>query len=194
MGSEQYSETPLPDGNRCPQCGKLMPAKAQLCSLCAQKHAIQEGLPTRYQDSGDLPELRAEPAGDRTAWAVFGVLAILICVGLAFTAPGMLIVLLIVATPALIRALIVSSRKRDETEVAIPPSFFQIFFSSLGVAVLVGTAAAAAFFAACFVTGFGAMALTNSIDGGVWCGIVSGAIMGLVVAVWLLRRLWSRKD
>jgi hypothetical protein len=78
--------------------------------------------------------------------------------------------------------------------VALPVSWWQIFFSSIGVAALVGLAASAAFFAACFVVGFGGMALTNSIEGGVIGGLVAGGIMGLIVAVWLFRLLWARRS
>jgi hypothetical protein len=189
MNSEQYSETPLPE-KRCPQCGERM--TDETCASCAVKNAIWEGLP-RHHGRDDLPYLREPYPTDTAGWAVFGVLVIFVLAGLALSVPGVLLVLLIVATPAFVRALMATSRRSDEASVALPPSFIQVFFSSLGVAAVVGIAAMVTFFAACFVTGYGAVIFSNSIEGGVTCGIVTGAICGLVMAVWAFRKIWGKK-
>ena len=82
MGSEQYSETPLPDVKRCPQCGEVMPSSAHVCSRCAEKHAIREGLPKPQHHQGSLPVTRLGLAGDGSGWALTGGVAILVCIAL----------------------------------------------------------------------------------------------------------------
>jgi hypothetical protein len=142
--------------------------------------------------SESLPEAR----GDAPALVVFGVLAILVCLGLALEAPGVLVVLLSLATPALIRTIVALSRRQTP---AAPPSGLAAlgtFLSSLGVMAMVGLASAAAFYATCFVVCLGGLALSDKPWGGDWILVASvgaGLVPGLAVAVLLFRLLWKRK-
>src|SRR5437667_6023310 len=98
--SSRSAAAPDPaDGPVCPQCGaKRITSAVQPCWLCG---AI-------------LPKLDSPLAGgpvrgreDNPAFIVIGVLLILVMVGLAVEAPGLLVVLALAATPALIRSLVV---------------------------------------------------------------------------------------
>ena len=144
--------------------------------------------------SESLPEAR----GDAPALVVFGVLAILVCLGLALEAPGVLVVLLILATPALIRTIVGLSRR--QTPAAPPTGLAAVgtFLSSLGVVAMVGLASFAAFYATCFVVCLGGLALEDLHGGrsGEWILVASvgaGLVPGLAVAVLLFRLLWKRK-
>jgi hypothetical protein len=128
---------------------------------------------------------------DNTAWAVFGVLAIFLIAGLALEAPGVLIVLLILAVPATIRAAVAYSGAQQEA--AGGPSFLLLLLSSLGIAALIGVASFGAFFATCFVVCFGGLALSDKPWGEEWLGCASigiGSVVGLTMAIllfWLFR-------
>ena len=144
--------------------------------------------------SESLPEAR----GDGPALVVFGVLAILVCLGLALEAPGVLVVLLVLATPALIRTIVALSRRQTP---AAPPSGLAAvgtFLSSLGVVAMVGLASVAAFYATCFVVCLGGLSLGGLQGKGSenWVLVASvgaGLVPGLAVAVLLFRLFWKRK-
>ena len=211
MSSDQISEKPLPSGKkRCPYCGEVMSSTAETCWLCLEKFSIQEGAPQpdgRSRESA-APTQQERSSGDNLAWAFFGVLAIILCVGLAFAAPGVLVVLLILATPALIRTAMVMNRApaqaapaESKEEPPSVPSFLGIFLSSLGVTVMVGLLSFVAFFAAFCVVCFGGGALESHDKYGIpvhglellVAGVCVGLVPGLFVAIWLFRRLWRRK-
>jgi len=145
----------------------------------------------------ERPDLPASQ-GDAPAFWILGLLMIGLCLGLMFEAPGILVVLLVLATPALIRTCIASARQRAE---GAPPSGLSkvgTFISSVGVIALIGLAAGGAFYATCFAVCLGGLSvaeLNHGKDAG-WILIPSvgaGLAVGLWVAVRLIRRHWSRK-
>jgi hypothetical protein len=122
-------------------------------------------------------------------------MAILLCGALAFEAPGVLVILLILATPALIRTVVVTAGKHQVS----PENGFTMlgtFLSSLGVAALVGLASFVAFFATCFVVCLGGLSLGDTRHAENWIlpvSVIAGLVPGLAVAVWLFRYFWARK-
>ena len=189
----------LPDNRRCPHCGAaLKPGENTKCWLCLEKFSIQEGEPKpvgRDRESS-APTQKTGFAGDNGVLVFFGGLVALICGALAFEAPGILIVLLVLATPALIRTAVVTTHAAQA-----PPdggmSFLGTFLGALGVAVVIGVASFVAFFATCFVVCLGVLSLGNNRPWGEgWIFTVSigaGLIPGLAVAVWLFRYFWIRR-
>ena len=195
MSSDQYANRPMPSGKHCPHCGADMPANSSECWLCREKLAIREGAPSPIarRESSYLIEERAW-TGDNVAWMMLGVLAIVLCVSIAFAAPGFLLLLLVLATPALIRAGIAGFR--DERAVASGPSFVMVFLSSLGIAAIVGLASYAAFFATCLAVCLGGLALDGSLrnpDLLMVASVGGGLVPGIAVAVLLFRRLYRFK-
>ncbi len=136
------------------------------------------------------PEPSPKSTGDTPAYIVFAVLAILLAIGLAIETPGVLIILLILIAPALVRTFLF---KQSSPDAESPPTFM-MFLSSLGLMVIVGLAASAAFFATCFVICAG-IASTNVNNYGsiFYPSVGAGIVLGLFVAYQLLRRLWDRK-
>ena len=190
MSSDQFSEKPLPPGRkRCPYCGEIVKATDEVCWLCQEKVGVQAGLPdVSPRQMSNLHRSRSW-SGESAVLAVFGVLALLWIVGAAFETPGVLIVLLVLAVPAAVRAIVAAQRGDDATERA--PNYFLLFLNSLGVAALVGVAATIAFFATCVVICFGGLATgaldrRGSEDTVFALSIGGGVIVGLLVAGLLL--------
>src|SRR5262249_10549848 len=114
MSSDQFSSgRAAPRAARfCPNCDALVkdPSRSR-CWLCGEPldETRTTDRPSRHYEFA-LPG-RVEAAGDNVALAVFGVLMVLICLGLAIETPGVLLILLVVLTPALIRTLVATVRQ-----------------------------------------------------------------------------------
>jgi hypothetical protein len=191
MGSDQYAKQPMPSDKRCPHCGKAIAANETECWMCRDKLAIREG-----PAPAAMPTPAKAWAGDNVAWAVLGLLALVGCVLFAIVAPGILILLVIVATPALVRAGMAANREIAPSSFTSGPNFFTVFLSSLGITTLVLLAASIAFFATCFAVGLGALSIQSRNENlgiALFAGIIAGAIPGLALAIYLFRRLYPFK-
>jgi hypothetical protein len=191
--SQQFSATPLPSGDawHCPQCDAKVSPTDERCWLCGERFAA-------------LPAKTAVPAAgskvatqEAASLALFGGRARLVGGGLALTAPGLLIVLVVALIPAVIRAVVIARRRPDQSTTAV--GALGTVFSSLMVVLAVGLASFAAFFATCFAVCLGGLALADMDRGAghgrnydwVWIPSIGGGLaVGGVVAFFLLRRVW----
>ncbi len=109
MTSENITTTPTPEppAPTCPECGaEIRVTGATRCWLCREALTPSPDDPAR--------RIRLPNRQDSPAWAAIGVLALLLCLGLVFSeALGVLIVLLVLTTPALIRTVFASIRQRE---------------------------------------------------------------------------------
>jgi len=203
MTSDQITTAPVPEAPKptCPECGaEIRDPRAARCWLC------REPLTPGPRASEDLARrIRApELVRDSPAWAVIGVLGLLVLGGLMFAeALGVLIVLLILATPALVRTVGTAARRRHEGAPADAVDVLTTFLSSLGVVVVAGLASFSAFWFTCLAVSFGMMGV-DQVTGGrfdnmrgleylLWISAGVGCLVGMVLFVLILRRLWPRK-
>ncbi len=203
MSSEQFSATPPPLPPRrakCPHCGaEIFSTSATECWLCHERITPPTSTAPDTADDRDLAALLRRPArkGDNPAWIVFGVLAILVCLGLATEGPGVLIVLLILATPALIRAALASWRQANLGAPLTGLDIAGTFLSSVGIVAVIGLASFAAFFVACFAVCLGQVAASSTGrgigDSLLYVSVGAGILPGLLVAAVLFRFLWPRR-
>ncbi len=180
------------DTPECPYCGaKRITSAAVPCWLC------QEMLPPL---EGSVPSGSVQGATSRVAAIVVGVLVLLIGVGLTMAAPGLFLVLALIATPILIRSVVVSRRARREGRPPTSGEKVSAFFATLGAVILVGIATIVAFFVTCFAVCLGVLAVSES--GGrrgveEWIlpvSVCAGLVPGIIVLVWLSRvfkRRWQ---
>jgi hypothetical protein len=150
MSADQFSEKPLPQQKHCRYCGAETTSSEAACTTCREKFALEEGPPDAHgQRSGPpAPEKQRATWGGNPGWVIAGGFTIGVCVAFAFETPGILIVLLGLAAPALIRTLIVSQRQQGGTSLTIG-RLVVIFLSWLGIASMIGVALAVAFVAIC---------------------------------------------
>lgn len=175
------------EGPVCLECGakRITSAKAP-CWLCGAILPALDGTvaggPVRGRD-------------DKPVFIVVGVLVILLMLGLALEAPGLLIVLALAATPALIRAVVVSHQSKEAGYPMTAGHAFGAFLGALGATVLVGAAAFVAFFATCFAVCLGMLAIDDRGGGDLILpvSVFAGLAPGIFVFVWLLRRLLKKR-
>ncbi|MFO0965048.1 MAG: hypothetical protein U0793_05605 [Gemmataceae bacterium] len=192
MSSEQFSAEGPRRRAWCPYCGaEHVSARPQKCWLCQADFGQTPEAAGQDERIDALTERIAlpRPREEAEPLAAFGILALLICLGLALVAPGVLIIVSFLAIPAIIRTAVVSEKK-------VGPLW--TFLGSLGTVVVVGTAAFAAFFATCFVVCLGGLALEDLSRGRSyeWIFVASvgaGLVPGILVMVFLFRRLWGKK-
>ncbi|GEM_PF-3530999 len=177
------------DGPVCSECGaKRITSAMAPCWLCgAILPALDSGVeggPVRGRD-------------DKPVFIVIGVLVVLVMLGLAFEAPGLLIVLALCATPALIRAVVISRRSSEAGYPMTAGHKFGAFLGALGATVLVGAAAGVAFFVTCFavclgmLTGVGYSGTAGMLILPV--SVIAGLVPGIYVLWWLLRLMLKRR-
>ena len=170
------------DGPVCPECGaKRITSAMAPCWLCG---AILPAL------DGAVPGGPVRSKLDKPAFVVIGVLVVLITIGLAIEAPGLLVVFALCATPALVRSVIVSRQSSQAGRPLTAGEKAGAFLGALGATVLVGAAAGVAFFATCFVVCLGMLAANNTRGGGeliLPVSVFAGLVPGIFVFVWLLR-------
>jgi hypothetical protein len=199
MSADSISAQPSPSGKpRCPRCGaEVFSPTSASCWLCEEKAATGASAAVPTEDFREKFERIQLPqrGGDNPAWSVFGVLAILLTLGLASAGPGILIVLLILAVPAMIRAAVAASRLAAAGKPMGGLAMASAFLSSIGIVALVGLASFAAFYATCFVVCLGGLeAFGKSESSLLVVSVGAGLVPGLLVAVLLFRWLWPRKD
>jgi hypothetical protein len=174
------------DGPVCPSCGaKRITSAAVPCWLCA------EMLPPL-----DVPVPAGAVRGreENPVFIMAGVLIVLLAVGLALSAPGMILVLAVAATPALIRSAVVTSQARRAGVPLSGAERIGAFLGALGSVVLVGAAAGVAFFATCFAVCLGILAVGSRGDEGLILplSVFAGLVPAIFILVWLFRRVWGR--
>ncbi|HUY34979.1 MAG TPA: hypothetical protein VMV69_19685 [Pirellulales bacterium] len=103
----------------CPECGADYPSIGQRCWLCGAAPPDGAALPDRAAPTaGNAPE-NSIASSTRHTFSLISLFLVMtlvaVCLGVFAAAPGLGIVLAIVATPALVRTMIVSSRRRRST-------------------------------------------------------------------------------
>jgi hypothetical protein len=177
---------------RCPHCG------AELYALGARECWMCRGPLTPQEDLAEQVVLHDVPksSGDNPLLVVGGVLLLLVGVGLTIEAPGLGLLLLVLATPVLIRVAHVADRRQAHGAPMTGGEKVLAFLGSLGVVAAVGLAAAIAFFAACFAVCFAGLSLgafnSRGGMGFLFVAWACGGVAGLFVFVLLWRRLWRR--
>jgi hypothetical protein len=124
---------------------------------------------------------------------------IAVCLGVIRVAPGVGVVLAILATPAAVRTAIASSRREAKGLPMAGGERLWAFAGSLGVIIVTGVASAAAFSGLCFGGVFLGAAKSGPGNpyGGLAVGMFVGGGVGVLVAIFVFykmaRWLWPIK-
>ena len=205
MSSEQFSAKPLPPSGKklCPNCGEMTSASAKKCWLCLEKSG--SGQPARHRDESAAGRQHRKAYGDEAVIAVFGILAILLCLAMAIEAPGVLLLLVVLFIPALIRTVYAMNRQQilegtarvSSHAPSTEPNFVRTLLGSVGTVAVVGFLSFQAFWAAFFVACFPALILSGTTGSIYFFAVITigaGTIVGLIVAVVMFRFFWSPRN
>lgn len=143
----------------------------------------------------------------RSSGGSFGLMSLMmimtliaVCMGAFTVAPGLGILISVLATPALIRTVVVSMRQREQGIAPSPGDKFMLFVASLGALITAGMVAIAVFFGTCVAFCFGAMAMDGNgfFTGGgseafIWVFIIVGAAAGIASGIFILMRFWRKR-
>jgi hypothetical protein len=184
---EQPMDQPEPPSLLCPHCGAGNDVRATVCSACDR--------PLILVIADDPWRAPGEPPFDgrfriSSLMVVIGVLAI--CLGLIREVPGLAVVLMILAVPALARTIGGITRRRRSGRPVTWNDRLGLFGGSLAVVAVILTASVIAFTVTCFPTGLLIMQANEGI--GLALGILGGLACAGFSAFFLIRRLWPVRD
>jgi hypothetical protein len=158
------------------------------CWLCRQKQSSAE--PNPYAPPRPTGENAAAQFSLASLFLVMTLVAV--CLGVFMLAPGLGILLAVVATPALVRTTFTASYYKQVGAPLTPAWKIRAFLVSLFIMLAVGVATFVAFQVVCWT---GAL-LTQGQDP--WPNALVGALVGLLVAlpvmIWLLVWTWPSKE
>jgi hypothetical protein len=185
----------------CPDCGAEVPAESLKCWLCHRQLAVQAEL-VEPTSPFRAPPRRASPAQFSLETLMLVITLIAVCLGVIMAAPGLGILVAIVAAPALVRTLVAGYQERRAGTPMTLSEKLLAFLASTGVAVAVvvtgWTAFAAACLGSCFVlvglesTGTANWLRTN--DDTIFFVLFGvSALVGLGTAGWLFWVLRPRR-
>src|SRR5262245_31022907 len=171
-----------PASPRCPECGAPLSGPQARCWLC-------HGKPS--DASAENPYAPPRPlAGENTAVqfslaSLFLLITLVaVCLGVFMIAPGLGILLVLVATPALIRTTVAVSYQKQAGAPLAPLDKVWVFFVSFFIMIAVGVAAFVAFQVVCW-TGALLTQFNNPIPN-VIVGVIVGLMAAIPLAIWIL--------
>jgi hypothetical protein len=173
-----------PDSPRCPECGAASPFRSDRCWLCGAPLGDGGG-------QGSTPPQLIEATSKTFSLTSLFLVMTLVAVGAGVfaAAPGLGILFAIVATPALIRTVVISAKQKSRGRAASPGQKVAAFLGSIGVVLLVLLSIGVALLTACLTACAGF--LLDPKDGRLMTvGIVVGGVAGLGLAGWLLWLIW----
>jgi hypothetical protein len=182
-----------PAERTCPTCGRRYALSLDICPHCGRDSANPFVSPV------------AVPTARCIEWRWIVPVALCMCALaalLAFVAPGLSVLLLVVASPILARAWAVVERRREAGLPVSRGERVRAVLLSTGFVLLAGIASTVAFTAVCFPVGLPFFSLypdrltprqaqINQI--GTIIAFASGACAGIAVGCYVLRRYWPKK-
>jgi hypothetical protein len=171
---------------RCTECGAGYRPGAKRCWLCGAK------LPEEPIEALVLPEAAADANTATFSLSSLFLVVTLVAVGagIAAAAPGLGVLFVIVATPALVRTIVVASRQKARGVVTTPTQKVVAFLASVGMVLLVILSIGVALFTACLTACASFAMLQNPTEQAIRTAIVVGGLVGLAVATSVLWLVW----
>jgi hypothetical protein len=193
-----------PSVRRCPECGAELKVDDERCWLCRRDLVINAELVATPMAAGQSPFSAVHPLQFSLETLLLIVTLSAVCLGALVAAPGLGVLALIIVVPALIRTCLTGiSSKRLGGKLTLADKIMA-FLASAAITWAALVAAGIAFFAACTVSVFGAVAVgqaqgSRPIDNSlanfllwtavVFCGVVSiGAFAGMFWLTWPKRQ------
>lgn len=159
----------------CPECGAELRAGEEKCWLCRRDIVLAEVAEAS-------PRIMPPPAavGTPLQFSLETLLLIVtlsaVCLGALVAAPGLGVLLLVIAVPALVRTCVSGIRSKQQGEKLTATDKIMAFLASAAIAWAALAAAGMAFFSAC----------TASLFAGAAIGQVAGNTLDSSLTEWLI--------
>jgi hypothetical protein len=174
---------------RCPDCGAPLKDGESACWLCRRE------LPGGELSASSPLAKEGRGAGQFSLASIFLIVTLIaVCLGTLRLAPGLGVLLMVVAAPALIRTCIVGAKeKRSGHSLSIREKLLA-FLASSAIIILIGVAGFIAFQIACW----GSCAVVAGIqqkegENALIVGIATGSLAGIGTMIWLVWTTWPRR-
>jgi hypothetical protein len=193
-----------PSVRRCPECGAELGVDDERCWLCRRDLVIDAELVETPKATGQSPFAAVHPLQFSLETLLLIVTLSAVCLGALVAAPGLGVLALVIAVPALIRTCLTGISSKRLTGKLTVTDKIMAFLASAAITWAALVAAGIAFFAACTVSVFAAVAVgqaqgSRPIDNTlanlliwtavVFCGVVSiGAFAGIFWLTWPKRQ------
>lgn len=183
----------------CPHCAARLQSEDTACWLCGGR--INTGFPSdqRVATEANVPPTLAPNTAltFNLSSLMLIITLIAVCLGVFRLAPGLGIAAAVLATPALIRTMIFSKRRRARGDALNVGEKTLAFVGSVGVVLTICVGACAAFGAVCFGTAAIVCYSTQSMGGGraaigIQLAIGGAVVIGLAVGGLLAWKLWPK--
>jgi len=184
-----------PSTPHCPECGAAHRLGAKSCWLCGAKFPVSgpdQGVPTSPFAASQASSTEATAATFSLSSLFLVMTLAAVAAGVFAAAPGLGVLFLLVATPALVRTMIATSRQKARGIPSAPGEKVVAFLGSIGVVLLLILSVGVALFTACWTACAGGAVLSSAGEGPMIAGGVAGAVVGLALSGWVLRRIWHR--
>jgi ribosomal protein L40E len=192
MDSEQ------PEVLVCARCGAQNPPDRDACWICHEPLDPKAAPASRST-------LVDQASGPRFALSSVLMVIALVAVGFGLIreAPWLGVPVVILVTPALLRTSVAARRRPKDRPMTLAEMLLSLI-ASLGLIVMVGTAALVAFAIVCSAAFFGGLGLGQAASGnsqgeeGLFAGLIAGVVLGtiaaLIVAWRISRRAWKKES
>ena len=165
---ERTSEPPVAAAAKfCPECGANVAFQAERCWLCHRPlHASEiidaEIIPPPIASARLEHPFRQVKLGQFSLETLLMVITLAaVCLGMTAAAPGMGILIMVIAVPALIRTVMAGHQERQAGRPMSAGHKFLTFLASTGIVLAVVGAGCSAFLAACMASGLMALSLSD---------------------------------
>lgn len=172
---------------RCPDCGAEFLLSQSQCWLCSRK-APEATTENPYASPQLIHESKYRAGQFSIATLMLVTTLVAVCLGVGMLAPGLGILLAIVATPALVRTVVADSRTKAAGWPFTMTKKIETFIVSLFLAGAVGMAGVVAFMGACTVglMASGAFVSSSGPSGDAFgVALFLGAVAAIGVMGWL---------
>ncbi|MCA9264599.1 MAG: hypothetical protein KDA60_12145 [Planctomycetales bacterium] len=189
------------DTRICDTCSTENPPDATHCVRCHQvlpQNPFSSGLDV--SDVGHVA-VEADQSHRRMALITLMLIVTLIAVSLALfrAAPGLGILVSILAVPAVARTAVRLNIARQQGEPVTTESRLAAFGASFGIVFLAAIASCVSFVVTCFAGFFGTAAIARTGDWGdidlpFGIGLTSGGLTAVGIGIYLMWRFWPRSS
>jgi hypothetical protein len=188
---------------QCGECGALL-GDRDVCWLCGAPVVVSAELVHPPGVSPFVPDWEQKRRASASQFSLESLMLVItlisVCLGMIVAAPGIGLLVVIVAVPALVRTLVVGRYRKEAASPLNLGEKVMAFLASTGIIIGIMLAGLIAYWVACIGTCFAVLGVaqtaTEQSSAEFWAvsvSIVTGAIVAIAVVGWLIWQSLPRR-